>query len=74
MLKYFLTPRSIFYPIFRIGKELVREPGNYAGYELDEAEKVDMADESTRYEVELKKGAKTKDVLFDAEGAVICEE
>jgi uncharacterized membrane protein YkoI len=45
---------------------------NYAGFTTQEADKLTLADGSTRYEVELKKGNTEKEVLFDLEGTVIC--
>lgn len=47
---------------------------NYAGYTTDDAEALAMADGSTRYEVELESGNTTLEVLFAADGTVICEE
>jgi len=47
---------------------------NYAGYSTDEADKLNMADGSTRFAVELEKGKTDKEVLFDSEGTVICEQ
>lgn len=47
---------------------------NYPDYSTDEAERIDMADGSTRYEVELENGDSELDVLFEADGTVICEE
>ena len=47
---------------------------NYAGFKTEEADKLSMADGTTRYEVELEKGKTEKEVLFDAEGGVICEQ
>ncbi len=46
---------------------------NYAGYSTKEAERLDMADGSKRYETELKNGSVTKEVLFAADGSVVCE-
>ena len=45
----------------------------YAGYNVKEAEKVTMANDSVRYEVEVKKAGTALDVLFDAGGEKICE-
>ncbi|MFN0216621.1 MAG: PepSY-like domain-containing protein [Saprospiraceae bacterium] len=47
---------------------------NYAGFTTEEADKLTLADGSTRYEVELKKGKTVKEVLFDSEGTVICAQ
>lgn len=47
---------------------------NYAGFAVKEASRIDMANGSTRYEVELKKGWTTYDVTFDSEGVEICKE
>lgn len=47
---------------------------NYSGFKTEEADKLNMADGSTRYEVELEKGSTNKEVLFDTEGTVICEQ
>lgn len=48
---------------------------NFAGYSTAEAEKLSMADGSVRYETELKKnGQPTLEVLFAADGTVICQE
>lgn len=46
----------------------------YDGFKIEEAAKLNMADGSTRYEVELEKGSTDKEVLFDTEGTVICEQ
>lgn len=47
---------------------------NYSSYSTEEAERLDMADGSLQYEAELKDGSTTLEVLFDADGTVICEE
>ncbi|MBC7776810.1 MAG: PepSY-like domain-containing protein [Phycisphaerae bacterium] len=47
---------------------------NYAGFASEEPSKLTLADGSTRYEVELEKGKTDKEVLFDSEGQVICEQ
>jgi hypothetical protein len=48
---------------------------NFAGYSTAEAEKWSMADGSVRYEAALKKnGQPTLEVLFAADGMVICQE
>ena len=47
---------------------------NYADYQTEEAERLDMADGTTRYEVELENGDSELEVLFEADGTVICEE
>ena len=47
---------------------------NYANYSTEEAEVLDMADGSKQYEVELKNGTQTVDVLFLADGTKVCEE
>lgn len=46
---------------------------NYVGYDTKEAERLDMANDSKRYEVELKNGSSTLEVLFEADGTVVCE-
>ena len=46
----------------------------YAGYTVKEAERLDRADGTTQYEVELKKDKTYLEVLFAADGTVICEE
>lgn len=46
----------------------------FAGFKTKEADKLAMADGSTRFEVEMKKDGKTKEVIFDTEGTVICEQ
>lgn len=47
---------------------------NYAGFVKKEANRLDGANGVVQYEVELKKGPANPDVLFSAEGTVICEE
>lgn len=47
---------------------------NYAGFEAKEAERLDLANGTKQYEVEIKNGQVTKEVLFAANGTVICEE
>lgn len=47
---------------------------NYAGYSVEEAEKLDWADDTVQYEVELKKDNTELEVIFDANGIVLCEE
>ena len=47
---------------------------NYSDYSTEEAERLDMADGSARYEVELKNGSTELDVLFESDGTVVCEE
>ncbi len=47
---------------------------NYAGYSVKEAERLDLANDTAQYEIELKNGSTTLEVLFDASGEVICEE
>ena len=47
---------------------------NYANYTTEEADRLDMADGTTRFEVELKNGQSKIEVLFEADGTVICEE
>ncbi len=46
---------------------------NYAGFSTEEASRMDMADGSKQYEVELKNGAAQKEVLLTEGGTVICE-
>lgn len=46
----------------------------YAGASVQEAERLDLADGGNQYEVELKQGQTYREVLFTAEGTVICEE
>ncbi|MFN0175393.1 MAG: PepSY-like domain-containing protein [Saprospiraceae bacterium] len=46
----------------------------YGGFKIEEASKLNMADGSTRYELDLEKGSTNKEVLFDTEGTVICEK
>lgn len=47
---------------------------HYAGFKTEEPNKFTMADGTIRYEVELEKDKTDKDVLFDSEGGVICEQ
>lgn len=47
---------------------------NFAGFEAKEAERLDLANGTKQYEVEIKNGSTTKEVLFAANGTVICEE
>ncbi|GEM_PF-905828 len=47
---------------------------NYAGFEAKEAERLDLVNGTKQYEVEIKNGQVTKEVLFAANGTVICEE
>lgn len=47
---------------------------NYPSHTIAEAEVLDMADGSKQYEVELKNGTQTSDVLFLADGTKVCEE
>lgn len=47
---------------------------NYAGYTIEEAAKLDLAGGGNQYEVELKSGQTHLEVLFAADGTVICEE
>jgi uncharacterized membrane protein YkoI len=47
---------------------------SYAGYAIEEAAKLDLAGGGNQYEVELKKGQTHLEVLFNADGTVICEE
>ena len=46
---------------------------NYSSYNLKEAERLDMADGSQQYEVELKDGSNKLEVLYTSDGTVICE-
>ena len=47
---------------------------NYPDYSIEEAEQLDMFDDTVRYEVELKSGSSTLEVIFAADGTVICEQ
>lgn len=47
---------------------------NYPDYTIDEAEQLDMFDDTIRYEVEIENGTSTLNVLMEADGTVICEE
>lgn len=47
---------------------------NYADYIVQEADRLDMADGSTRYEVEIKNGESQLDILTESDGTVVCEE
>ncbi len=47
---------------------------NYAGFATEEAERLDLASGGTQFEVELKNGATVKNVLFNPDGTVVCEE
>ena len=47
---------------------------NYPNHTLKEASKLDVADGSTQYEVEVKQGDTTLDVLMSSDGMVLCEE
>ena len=47
---------------------------SYAGYVIEEAAKLDLAGGGNQYEVELKKDQIHLEVLFAADGMVICEE
>ena len=47
---------------------------NYADYTTEEAERLDLASGGNQYEVELKSSAQTLEVLFEANGTVICEQ
>lgn len=46
----------------------------YATFQILEAGRMDMADGSKRYEAELKKGQTILEVLFNADGTVVCEQ
>ncbi len=46
----------------------------YADYAVNEAERLDHADKSVQFEVELKKGKTTLSVLFNTSGEALCEE
>lgn len=46
----------------------------YAGFILQEAERLDLAGGGNQYEVELKNGQTKLEVLFAADGTKICEE
>lgn len=46
----------------------------YPDFSTKEANRLDAADGSIRFEVELKKGPSNLEVLFAADGAFICEE
>ncbi len=47
---------------------------NYAGAVVEEAARLDLAGGGTQYEVELKKGQIHLEVLFAADGTVICDQ
>lgn len=47
---------------------------DYAAFEVKEAERLDFTDETTQFEVEIKDGSTKLEVLFAADGTVICEE
>lgn len=47
---------------------------NYSTYSADEAERLNMADGSIRYEVELEGTDPELEVIFEADGTVVCEE
>lgn len=47
---------------------------NYAGAVVEEAARLDLAGGGTQYEVELKQGQTHLEVLFAADGSVICEQ
>jgi hypothetical protein len=47
---------------------------NYAGYELEEAEKMTDSKGTVTYEAELEKGKEEFDLIFDANGAFIKKE
>ena len=46
----------------------------FAGYKVEEAEKVETANEGTQYEVVLEKGELNYEVLFSADGKVLKKE
>lgn len=46
----------------------------YAGYKAgDQIEKLQLADKTVQYLVDLNKGTTTKEVIFSKEGAIVCE-
>jgi hypothetical protein len=46
----------------------------YAGYSADvQIEKLTLADKSVQYLIDLSKGNLTKEVIFSADGSVVCE-
>jgi uncharacterized membrane protein YkoI len=47
--------------------------GNYAGYEIEEVEALNLANGTQQYEIELEKGDTELEVLFEADGTVVCE-
>lgn len=47
---------------------------SYAGFDVKEAERLDLTDGTKQYEVEIKNGQVTKEVLLAANGTVLCEE
>jgi uncharacterized membrane protein YkoI len=47
---------------------------NYSSYSIEDAERLEMFDTSTRYDVEIKNGISTLEVLMESDGTVICEE
>lgn len=46
---------------------------NYPDYSIEETERLDMFDSTTRYEVEIKNGSSVLEVLLEAEGTVVCQ-
>ena len=47
---------------------------NYADYSIDDAEQLNMFDNTLRFEVEIENGNTTLSVLMEADGTVVCEE
>ncbi len=46
---------------------------NFGGYSVEEAESLDLPGGGNQFEVELK-GSNVKEVLFNADGTVVCEQ
>jgi uncharacterized membrane protein YkoI len=47
---------------------------NYAGYKIDEASKIKMADGSAIFEAEIEKGKEEMDLIFDEKGNFVKKE
>jgi hypothetical protein len=47
---------------------------HYGAYTIDEAERQDLAAGGQQYKIELTQGSTRLDVLFNADGTVVCEE
>lgn len=46
----------------------------FAGFSIEEAERLDLANGTKQYEVEIKNGNTVREVLLAANGTVICEQ